>query len=198
MKHSSIRSAIAGSALLCMAGGVGTAAKAESLVDFSAKGDSVEMYLVTEQGPETYIGTIEVQVTEYGIVFDPALSGLDPGLHGFHVHEDPSCEPNEKDADHQVVPAGKAGDHFDPTGVNTHGGPWSVGHVGDLPMLFVDENGNAEYPILAPKLKMEYLKSRSLMIHKNPDNYTDSPPNGGSGPRIACGVFFTEAMKQAE
>ncbi len=176
--------------------GVVAPVQAASLVDLSAKEDSVAMYLATETGPGKYIGNIEVRQTKYGIVFDPSLTSLKAGLHGFHVHEDPSCQPNEKDAEHQEVPAGKAGDHFDATGVDTHGGPWGVGHVGDLPMLYVDQKGKAEYPVLAPRLKMEFLKGRSLLIHANPDNYTDSPPKGGSGPRVACGIFFEQELEE--
>ena len=32
------------------------------------------------------------------------------------------------------------------------------------------------------------LKGRSLVIHEANDNYTDTPENGGSKGRIACGV----------
>lgn len=172
------------------------AAHAATLVDFSPSSDTLHMYLATEEGPGKYIGTVEVRENQYGIVFDPALSSLEPGLHGMHVHEDPDCGPNLKDAEHEVVPAGGAGDHFDPKGVDTHGGPWGIGHIGDLPNLYVDEQGAAEYPVLAPRLKWEFLKARSLVIHANPDNYTDSPPKGGSGPRVACGIFFTEQLEE--
>lgn len=165
---------------------------AQTLSDVSANFDSVEMYLVNEQGIGKYIGNIEVRATEHGLVFDPSLTSLEPGLHGFHVHEDPSCEVNTKEAEHNQVPAGAAGDHFDPTGTDMHGGPWGVGHRGDLPNLYVDEKGNAEQPVLAPRMTMEFLQASSLVIHANPDNYTDKPENGGSGPRIACGTTFTE------
>lgn len=181
--------------LLCGTGLATTLLYADSLVDLSPDSDSVEMYLATEDGPGKYIGTIEVQSNQYGIVFNPSLSSLEPGMHGFHVHADPSCEPNEKDAEHEVEPAGKAGAHFDPKGVDTHAGPWGVGHIGDLPNLYVDEQGAAKYPVLAPRLEWEFLKGRSLVIHANADNYTDSPPNGGSGRRVACGILLEEELE---
>jgi Cu-Zn family superoxide dismutase len=31
------------------------------------------------------------------------------------------------------------------------------------------------------------IVGRSIVIHANADNYTDTPPNGGSGARVACG-----------
>ena len=166
-----------------------------TLVSVSADSESVEMHLVNEQGVDKYLGNINVRVTDYGLAFEPSLTGLPPGMHGFHVHENPSCDLNKKDSEHQEVPAGAAGDHFDPKGVDIHGGPWGVGHAGDLPTLYVDLEGNANHPVLAPRMTMEFLKAKSLVIHAKPDNYSDKPENGGSGSRIACGVTFAEAVK---
>ncbi|WP_063655881.1 superoxide dismutase family protein [Candidatus Arsenophonus triatominarum] len=42
----------------------------------------------------------------------PNLQGLVPGMHGFHVHEYPSCDALQKDA--KLIATGKAGGHFDP------------------------------------------------------------------------------------
>ena len=33
------------------------------------------------------------------------------------------------------------------------------------------------------------LVGKPLVIHANRDNLTDTPPNGGSGRRIACGIL---------
>ncbi|MFQ5544838.1 MAG: superoxide dismutase family protein, partial [Acidiferrobacterales bacterium] len=63
------------------------------------------------------------------------------------------------------------------------------GHLGDLPALYVDGDGNATYPILAPRLRVADLRGRSLMIHSGGDNYSDNPKKlGGGGARMACGV----------
>jgi Cu-Zn family superoxide dismutase len=71
-----------------------------------------------------------------------------------------------------------------------HGSPWGDGHLGDLPALYVDPQGNATNPVLAPRLKMADLKGRSLMIHMGGDNHSDHPaPLGGGGARVACGVI---------
>jgi Cu-Zn family superoxide dismutase len=109
-------------------------------------------------------------------------------LHGFHVHENPSCESKEKDG--KMVPALAAGGHYDPAASNRHGLPWGEGHLGDLPALFVDAMGNANYPVLAPRLKIADVKGRSLMVHAGGDNHADHPaPLGGGGARMACGVI---------
>jgi Cu-Zn family superoxide dismutase len=68
--------------------------------------------------------------------------------------------------------------------------PWDDGgHLGNLPALVVDNDGNATMPVLAPRLKLADLQGRSLMIHAGGDNHADHPaPLGGGGPRTACGV----------
>lgn len=44
------------------------------------------------------VGTVRMLETPYGLAFYPDLKGLPPGLHGFHVHQNPSCAPAEKTA----------------------------------------------------------------------------------------------------
>lgn len=80
-----------------------------------------------------------------------------------------------------------AGGHFDPQNTNTHQGPYSNGHLVDLPVLYVDADGQAHTPILAPRLKTSDLNGLAVMVHENGDNYSDTPALGGGGERIACG-----------
>lgn len=149
---------------------------------------SIQMNAVDENGVGKSLGQVVVSETPYGVVFSPVLAGLPPGLHGFHVHENPSCEPREKDG--KSVPALAAGGHYDPAASKRHGLPWGDGHLGDLPALFVDAMGNANNPVLAPRLKIADIKSRSLMVHAGGDNHADHPaPLGGGGARFACGVI---------
>ena len=147
----------------------------------------VPMHLVNEKGIDAGVGQVTITASKYGLVFTPALANLTPGMHGFHVHQNPDCQPKEKDG--KMVPALAAGGHYDPEKSNKHGMPWSDGHAGDLPPLYVDAAGNATQPVLAPRLKMEDMKGRSLMIHVGGDNHADHPaPLGGGGARMACGV----------
>jgi len=161
---------------------------ASSLASLAATADIVvPMHLVNEQGIGAAAGQVTVSESKYGLVFTPALSGLAPGLHGFHVHQNPDCKAMEKDG--KMVAALAAGGHYDPEKTNRHGVPWGDGHLGDLPPLFVDANGSASQPVLAPRLKMADMKARSLMIHLGGDNHADHPaPLGGGGARMVCGV----------
>ena len=152
-----------------------------------AESMTVEMFLVDDGGAGKSIGSVTASSSPYGTIFTPALSDLTPGLHGFHVHQNPSCGPQEKDG--KMVPGLAAGGHYDPAGTGAHKGPYADGHLGDLPALYVDEDGKATLPVLAPRVKVSDLTGRSLMIHANGDNYSDEPkPLGGGGPRMACGV----------
>ncbi|ECC8833808.1 superoxide dismutase [Cu-Zn] SodC2, partial [Salmonella enterica subsp. salamae] len=71
-------------------------------------------------------------------------------------------------------------------------GPYNPeGHLGDLPALYVNHEGNADYPVLAPRLKsISQVKGHAIMIHAGGDNHEDHPnPLGGGGARIACGII---------
>jgi Cu-Zn family superoxide dismutase len=149
---------------------------------------TVPMSFVDGAGAEKSIGTVVITDTIHGLVFTPSLTGLPPGLHGFHVHENASCAAKEKDG--KLVPALSAGGHYDPLSSKQHGSPWGAGHLGDLPALYVDAAGNANNPVLAPRLKMSDVSNRSLMVHAGSDNHADHPAMlGGGGARIVCGVI---------
>lgn len=151
-------------------------------------GLEIQLNLVDEKGIGVAVGSVVATDSPYGLVLTPALHGLPPGLHGFHVHQNPSCHPQEKEG--KLVPALAAGGHLDPAGSNKHGEPWGDGHLGDLPPLYVDTAGHAVQPVLAPRLKVADLAGRSLMVHAGGDNHADHPaPLGGGGMRVACGAI---------
>jgi Cu-Zn family superoxide dismutase len=164
-------------AVLALACACGAAAAAEIKVPMKMLGDS---------GEGASAGTVTISESKYGLVFTPSLSGLPPGLHGFHVHENHSCASGEKDG--KMVAGLGAGGHYDPASSKHHGLPWGDGHLGDLPALAVDAAGNAGNPVLAPRLKLADLKGRSLMVHVGGDNHADHPAMlGGGGARLVCG-----------
>jgi len=148
---------------------------------------TIAMNVVDENGLAAGAGQVVVSETKFGLVFMPALSGLPAGLHGFHVHENPSCLAVEREGKKMVALA--AGGHLDPAKTGKHDFPWGDGHLGDLPALYVGADGRAVQPVLAPRLKLADLKGRSLMVHAGGDNHADHPmPLGGGGGRIVCGV----------
>ncbi len=146
------------------------------------------MNLVNEQGIGKSIGTITITEGPKGLVLTPKLTDLTPGLHGFHVHQNPDCGAGTKDG--KQVPGLAAGGHYDPAGSGKHEGHEGKGHLGDLPALTVGTDGTASTAVAAPRLKMADVMGRSLMIHAGGDNYSDQPAAlGGGGARVACGVI---------
>jgi Cu-Zn family superoxide dismutase len=148
------------------------------LIGFAANRITVPMHLLNSS--HTLIGVVIATDTAKGLKLTPKLHNLPAGLHGFHVHINPSC------ADKGMA----AGGHLDPQKTKQHLGPYRPGHLGDLPRLNVNQGGQALTPMTAPRLTVNDIKGHSLMIHEGGDNYSDTPkPLGGGGARIACGVI---------
>jgi len=111
------------------------------------------------------------------------VSGLTPGLHGFHVHEKGDCS---------AADAMSAGGHFNPAG-KPHGSPDSAErHGGDLGNLTADKSGNATLSIEVSGITLDQsansIVGKGVVVHANPDDLR-SQPAGNSGPRVACGVI---------
>jgi len=168
---------------------LGFAALVATLPALAGAGEiSADMHLATKEGQGDKIGTAVFTDKGGGVDIMVDVHGLTPGLHGFHVHENPDCSPSTKDG--QVIPAGAAGGHFDPHKTGKHLGPDHSGHLGDLPALAAGDDGKVKTTLHLDGVKVEDYKNRSLMIHAGGDNYADQPaPLGGGGARFACGVL---------
>jgi Cu-Zn family superoxide dismutase len=115
-----------------------------------------------------------------------SVTGLSPGPHGMHVHENGTCTPPTFES---------AGSHFNP-GSRQHGllnpqGP----HAGDMPNLEVEADGSADTTLmvssalLAPGPEsMLGEQPRAFVIHAKPDDQK-TDPSGNSGDRVVCGVI---------
>ncbi|MDX1497539.1 MAG: superoxide dismutase family protein [Salinisphaeraceae bacterium] len=116
-----------------------------------------------------------------GLNMEISLSGLKPGLHGFHVHETGDCSGPE---------AMTAGGHFNP-GNKSHGAPSEEDrHAGDLGNLDADGMGNARASISTAELSLSgpnSIRGRAFVVHAEADDL-ESEPSGNAGARVACGV----------
>jgi superoxide dismutase, Cu-Zn family len=145
--------------------------------------------LATPAGPGAEVGSVTIMDSPQGarIVLD--LHGLPPGQRGMHVHQEGSCAAS-KGPDGKLVPAGAAGPHFDPARTGRHMGPEGHGHLGDLPRVEVAADGAARATMTAPRIKdVSPLQGKALILHAGGDTYAEPPPNGGGGPRLACGIL---------
>lgn len=149
----------------------------------------VEMFKASVEGKGDSLGTVTLIAYDQGVLVESDLRNLAPGIHGFHLHENPDCSPKKENG--KTIPAGAAGGHYDPQKTKEHKGPFEVsGHLGDMPRLHVGPDGENAQTNIAPRLKLSDFKGRALVIHGGGDNYSDSPqPLGGGGVRIACGVI---------
>lgn len=151
---------------------------------------TVVVWTLDENGPVNRIGTLEFTDTPHGVLVQPKLRGLSPGLHALHVHEHPNCAAVAMPG--HVMIAGAAGEHYDPERTGRHLGPYANGHLGDLPNLTAEEDGTANVPVLAPRIKTTDLLDRAVVIHAGADRYSDT--EGGhdqhkGGERMYCGVI---------
>lgn len=158
----------------------------------TSAGVEVRMAKVSENGIGEAIGVITLSDTPAGLSLRVDVRGLPAGDRGFHIHDKGDCSPAMRDG--KPVAALSAGGHYDAAASGRHEGPHGQGHAGDLPVLKVDPQGNAQLTLTAPRLTLKEVRGRSIMIHEGGDNYSDQPKTlGGGGARIACGVIPAEA-----
>lgn len=114
------------------------------------------------------------------------VTGLSPGLHGFHIHQFGDYSQG----------CGSTGGHFNPSG-KEHGGPADENrHAGDLGNIEAGSNGVAKVNITDGQLPLSGENSivgRAVVVHKDVDDlgtggFEDSKTTGHAGARLACGV----------
>jgi len=131
-------------------------------------------------GSETQ-GMVTFTQTETGVLVVADIVGLEPGAHGFHIHEFGDCS---------AADGTSAGGHFNPEGTE-HAAPTdSHRHVGDLGNVTADEDGTAHYEYTDSHLAFSGPNSiigRGVIVHAGEDDLT-TQPTGAAGARIACGV----------
>lgn len=155
---------------------------------FAAKG--VAMIKGTAPG-SPISGEVTFQDTPAGLEVGAHFVNAPPGKHGFHIHENGTCDEMGK----------AAGGHYNPTGA-PHGLLAKDGaqkaHAGDLGSIEITAEGAGSLEGLLPGVSLsggQYnVEGRAVILHENPDDF--SQPTGNSGGRIACGVIQMTAEKQ--
>ena len=122
------------------------------------------------------------------------ITGLEPGEHGFHIHEFGDTSDGCK----------SMGAHYNPDGVDH--GDLKNGHVGELEYVTADDIGVATFSMVAPRVDLLCDRSvigRGLVIHENRDDLgqggdAESLKTGNAGERVAWGVSVTRSEKVIE
>jgi Cu-Zn family superoxide dismutase len=140
---------------------------------------------------QTTGGLIKLTRTNRETRIEGTVTGLEPGAHGFHIHEKGDCSAPD---------ASSAGGHFEPAD-HPHGSPSDLPeahHVGDLGNITAGANGEAEVNITDPEIEMSGPNSvigKAIVVHEGQDDF-ESQPSGDAGARIGCGQI--RALEVAE
>ena len=112
-----------------------------------------------------------------------SLSGLEPGPHGFHIHETGDCSAEDFTS---------SGGHFAPAG-NPHGAPDAAErHAGDFGNVTAGEDGTVSTTLTSTVITLDASAPNSaigkaVVVHAGEDDLT-SQPSGAAGARVGCGV----------
>ncbi|MCA0984497.1 superoxide dismutase family protein [Halobacillus yeomjeoni] len=136
------------------------------------------------------IGTATFTERPEGVEVAVKVEGLEPGVHGIHIHEFPKCEaPDFK----------SAGNHFNPKSKD-HGLMNADGaHAGDMANIEADPSGMVDTKLMLPEAKLKEAQTSllrkegtSIIITSGPDDGMTQPA-GDSGERVACGKITIKA-----
>ncbi|CAN1348048.1 Superoxide dismutase [Cu-Zn] [Linum perenne] len=125
------------------------------------------------------------------------ISGLKPGLHGFHVH----ALGDTTNGCMSTALSCMIGPHFNPQG-KEHGAPEDEHrHAGDLGNVTVGDDGTATFTIIDKHIPLTGSNSiigRAVVVHADPDDlgkggHELSKSTGNAGGRIACGIIGMQA-----
>ncbi|CAM8895862.1 hypothetical protein QQ045_026590 [Rhodiola kirilowii] len=115
------------------------------------------------------------------------ISGLKPGLHGFHIH-------SLGDTTNGCI---STGPHYNPL-KQPHGGPSDrERHAGDLGNIVAGPDGVADFLIedrQIPLTGQHSILGRAVVVHADPDDlgkggHELSKTTGNAGARIGCGII---------
>ncbi|MEP0547854.1 MAG: superoxide dismutase family protein [Rhodothermales bacterium] len=136
-------------------------------------------------------GTVKFYEMDDALRVTISLRDLDPGMHGFHIHQNPSCDAADTDGDGMMEPAGAAGGHWDPHNTNNHGAPTenvSDKHAGDLGNIEAGPDGTATTTFTVTDFDHD-VDGRAIVVHSGRDDL-ETDPAGGAGTPVACGVIM--------
>lgn len=130
-------------------------------------------------GDSGVAGSVTFTEDENGVAVQGSFTGLEPGKHGFHIHEYGDCRADDGTS---------AGGHFNPA-EKEHGAPTDMErHMGDLGNIEANQDGMAMVDYVDETVSLEQILGRGIIIHAGEDDLT-SQPTGAAGSRVACGVI---------
>ncbi len=132
-------------------------------------------------------GTVHFTQDAGGVHVVADLSGLKPGRHGFHLHENGVCTPPDFKS---------AGGHWNPGHAAHACMPTEPRHAGDMGNVTAGSDGRAHLDVVLTGVSFAGANSvvgKAVVLHAGEDD-CKSQPAGNSGDRLACGVVTTTAV----
>jgi superoxide dismutase, Cu-Zn family len=135
-------------------------------------------------------GKVILTQTKEGVLLHLDLKNLTPGEHAYHIHEKGICDAPKFEG---------AGGHLNPEG-HPHGYMQENGpHDGDMPNIFVAQDGTVNAHILNTRVSLDpedtsrrgqlmNADGSAIVVHAGPDDYS-TQPTGAAGDRVACGII---------
>ena len=157
----------------------------ESIKTLSEQATDVKAYVELQQSDKVKGTILLMQKPGTPTLIKGRIQGLKPGEHGFHIHEFGDMSDG----------CASMGGHYNPDGVDH--GDLEEGHVGDLENVTANEDGIADFIIVAKRVDLVGDRSvvgRGIVIHKDTDDLgrggdAESLKTGNAGDRLACGVI---------
>ncbi|KAJ8763173.1 hypothetical protein K2173_025558 [Erythroxylum novogranatense] len=120
------------------------------------------------------------------------ITGLSPGLHGFHIHA----------LGDTTNGCNSTGPHFNPF-KKDHGSPIDKErHAGDLGNIYAGSDGVAEFSISDTQIPLtgpHSILGRAVVVHADPDDlgkggHELSKTTGNAGARVGCGNYSIKEL----
>ena len=119
-----------------------------------------------------------------GLMVEAMVTGLTPGKHGFHIHENGSCDDSGK----------AAGGHFNPD-KSMHGFMPKDGmahaHPGDMGNIEAGADGTGSVNVFLAGVSLKdgnyAVAGKAIIVHEKEDDF--GQPTGNAGGRIGCGII---------
>ena len=166
-----IKLAVLGVVGLVLVSSNALAAEATALIKGTEEGSNVSGVVILAEKGE-------------GLEITVNVGNVSPGKHGFHIHENGSCEDMGK----------AAGGHYNPEqvqhGLITKDG-FASAHCGDFGNIEVGPDGTGTMTLFVPGLTLSGEKhnvlGKAVILHEKEDDF--GQPTGNAGGRIGCGII---------
>ena len=157
----------------------------ESIKTISEQATDVKAYVELQQSDKVKGTILLMQKPGTPTLIKGRIQGLKPGEHGFHIHEFGDMSDG----------CASMGGHYNPDGVDH--GDLEQGHVGDLENVTANQDGIADFTIVAKRVDLVGDRSvvgRGMVIHADRDDLgkggdAESLKTGNAGDRLACGII---------